>query len=170
MRPKEPWVQYEASDPLRYEARILAGRHAGVRAATTCEQELAGPLVGGFQIVIDGLAGLLAQFKSDGPPGFLLSDGCAIRRVSAGSDILDADGDDIAPTKLAVDCQIEHSQVASATLDLEFRPDRPDVFGTQWRLCSGHLTLVPGHSLKGRGGHSQLILHGHTPLLRGVEE
>src|SRR5229473_8404047 len=84
MRPKQPRVQADASDPLRYEARILAGRHAGVHAATPFEQELAGPLVGGLQIVIDGLAGLFAQFKSDGPPGFLLSDGCAIRRVPAG--------------------------------------------------------------------------------------
>src|SRR6266851_4578562 len=40
MRPKQPRVQADASDPLRYEARILAGRHAGVRAATPCEQEL----------------------------------------------------------------------------------------------------------------------------------
>jgi hypothetical protein len=59
-------------------------------------------------MVIDGLAGLLAQFKSDGPPGFLLPDGCAIRRVTADGDILDPDGNDITPTKLAVDRQIEH--------------------------------------------------------------
>jgi hypothetical protein len=32
-------------------------------------------------------------------------------------DILDPDSDDITATKFAVDCQIEHGQVASATLD-----------------------------------------------------
>jgi hypothetical protein len=94
------------------------------------EQELAGPLVGGLQIIIDGLAGLFAQLKSDGPPGFLLPDSCAIRRVAAGGDILDPDGDDVAATKLAVDCQIEHGEVASAALDLELCPDRPHVFGS----------------------------------------
>ena len=67
------------------------------------EQELAGPLVGGLQIIIDGLAGLVTQFKSDGPSGFLLSDGSAIRRVAASGDILDPDGDDITAAKLAVD-------------------------------------------------------------------
>ena len=55
-----------------------------------------------------------AQFKSHRPPGLLLPDHCAIRRVAAGGDVLDPDGDDIAPTKLAVDCQIEHGEVASA--------------------------------------------------------
>jgi hypothetical protein len=61
-------------------------------------------LVGTPAIGVD----LLAQFKSDRPPGFLLPDGCAIRRVTAGGDILDPDGNDITPTKLAVDRQIEH--------------------------------------------------------------
>src|SRR6202012_5603074 len=35
---------------------------------------------GGLWIIIDRLAGLLAQFKSDRPPGFLLPERCAIGR------------------------------------------------------------------------------------------
>src|SRR6266851_4206197 len=77
----------------------------------------------------DALTGLFAQLESDRPAGFLLSDSSAIRRVSAGSDILDPDGDDITATQLAVDRQVEHGEVASAAFDLKFRPDRPDVFG-----------------------------------------
>jgi hypothetical protein len=76
------------------------------------------------------LAGLFAQFKSDRPSGLLLSDRCAVRRVSARSDILDLDRDDVTATQLAVDRQIEHGKVPSAAFDLEFRPDRPDVFGS----------------------------------------
>jgi len=76
-----------------------------------------------------------------------LPDGCAIRRVSAGSDILDPDGDDITPTKLAVDCQIEHSQVASATFDLELRPDRPDMFGSKGWLAPVSFPLFHGTRL-----------------------
>jgi len=56
--------------------------------------------------VINGLAGLLAQFKSDRPPSFLLSNRCAIRRVAAGGDILDPDSDDVTAAKLAVDRQM----------------------------------------------------------------
>ena len=65
------------------------------------------------------------DFKSDWPPCFLLSDRCAIRRVSARSDILDSDRDDVTATQLAVDRQIEHGEVPSVAFDLEFRPDRP---------------------------------------------
>jgi hypothetical protein len=123
VRPKQPWVQPDAPDPLGNEARILACGHAGFGTTTTSEQELAGPFVVRLQIIIDGLAGLLAQFKSDGPAGFLLLDRCAIRRVPAGGDILDPDRDDVTATKLAVDRQVEHGEVASAAFDLEFRPD-----------------------------------------------
>jgi hypothetical protein len=59
-------------------------------------------------MIIDRLAGLFAQFKSDRPPSFSLPDRCTIRRISTGGDILDPDGDDVAATKFAVDCKIEH--------------------------------------------------------------
>ena len=67
----------------------MASCYTGFGTATTREQELAGPLIGRLEIISDGLAGLFTQFKSDRPPGFLLSDRCAIRRVAAGRDILD---------------------------------------------------------------------------------
>src|ERR1700737_1265401 len=175
MRPEQPRVQPDAADPLRYEARILARCHVAVGTTTAREQELTGPFVGGLQIVIDRLAGLLAQLKSDWPPSFLLPDRCAIRRVPAGGNILDPDGDDITAAQLAIDCQIEHGQVASAAFDLKFRPDRPDVFGSQRWLCPGQLALVPGQPFMRRRGSIYLILHGlllgyrageHVPLVR----
>jgi hypothetical protein len=51
------------------------------------EQELAGPFAGGLYVVIDRLASLFAQFKSNRAPCFLLADGCAIHRVSTCRDI-----------------------------------------------------------------------------------
>jgi hypothetical protein len=112
----------------------LASCYAGFGTATTREQALSGPLIGRLEIIIDGLAGLFTQFKSDRPTGFLLSYCCAIRRVPAGGDILDPDGNDVTATKLAVDRQIEHGVVTNSAFDLELRPDRPDVFGAQRRL------------------------------------
>jgi hypothetical protein len=96
-----------------------------------------------------------------------LSDGCAIGRVSACGDILDPNGNNITATKFAVDCQIEHGEVASAAFDLELCPDRPDVFGSQRWLCASQLSLVPRQSL-GRGGRIHLILH--VILLGSVTE
>jgi hypothetical protein len=64
--------------------------------------------------------------KSDGSPGFLLSGGCAIRCLATGGDILDPYGYNITPTKLAVDCQIEHGEVRSASSIWSFvRIDQP---------------------------------------------
>src|ERR1700730_2412854 len=164
MRPEQPRVQSNAPNPLANEPRILARCHVAVGTATAREQELTGPFVGCLEIVIDRLAGLLAQFKSDWPPGLLLQQSRSIRRVPADGDIPDPDGDDVTAAKLTVDRQIEHGEVASAAFDLEFRPDRPDVLGTQRRLCPGQLALIPRYSLRLRGG-VHLIWHGHTPRL-----
>jgi hypothetical protein len=110
-------------NPLRNEARILTRSHAAFGTTTTCEQELVGPFVGGPQIIIDRLPSLFGQFKSDWSPGLLLPHSCSVSRVSACSDILDLDCDDVTATKLAVDRQIEQCKVASSTFDLRFRPD-----------------------------------------------
>jgi len=88
-----------------------------------CEQELTRFFLGRLQIIVDRLAGLLAQFKSDRPSSLFLSDRGTICGVSARSDILHLDCDDVTATKLTVDCQIEHGKVASATFDLELRTD-----------------------------------------------
>src|SRR5260370_25679356 len=103
-------------------------------------------------MIVDGLAGLLTQFKSDGPRGFLLSNRCAVRRIAAGGDILDPDGDDVTAAKLAVDRQIEHSEVANSAFDLELRPDRPDGFWSQRWPCPCQPAFVPRHALVGRRG------------------
>jgi hypothetical protein len=108
--------------------------------------------------------GFARPIQSDRPPSFLLPDRCAIRRVSAGSDILYPDRDDITGTELAVDCQIEHGEIASAALDLELCADRLDVFGSQRWLCPGQFSPIPRYSLGLRVG-IHLVLHGHTPRL-----
>src|SRR3954469_17571840 len=143
MRPILPRIQPDTADPIRYQARILACGDACFGTATACEQELAGLFVGGLQIIIDRLASLFAQFKSDRSTGLLLTYSCAIRSVSASGDIVDFDRHDIAAAKLAVDRQIEHGEVSDAAFNLKLRPDRPDMFGPQWRLCSRQLALIP---------------------------
>src|SRR5260370_6681944 len=101
MRPERPRVQSEAAETCGDEAGILACCHIAVRTATAGEQELAGPFAGGPQIVIDRLAGLLAQFKSDQPPSFSFPDSCTIRPVAAPRDILHPDGGGITPHKVS---------------------------------------------------------------------
>lgn len=45
---KQPRIQADATDPFRYEARILAGAYVGIWTAAPLEQEIAGPLVDGL--------------------------------------------------------------------------------------------------------------------------
>jgi hypothetical protein len=102
-------------------------------------------------VVNDGLAGLLAQFKSDRPPGFLLSNRCTIGRLAAG-----ATSTLIATTsqprsretaKLAVDRQVEPRKATNSVFDLQLRPDLPDAFWSQRRICPFQLAFVPRHAL-----------------------
>ncbi|MBT1517034.1 hypothetical protein KIP88_42420 [Bradyrhizobium sp. SRL28] len=91
----------------RFRSNPTRAGHIGAllccgRIATAGEQEFAGSFGSGLEIVINRLTGLLAQFKSDGTPGFLLTNRCAIRRVSASGDILDPDGNDITAPKLSI--------------------------------------------------------------------
>jgi hypothetical protein len=118
VRSKEVCVQPDAGNPRRDKPCVLPRRHAPCRATATGEQKLARFLAGDPYIVLDHLAGLLRQFEPDGLPGLLLSHLRPINCVPARSDILDFEGDDIAPTQLTVDGQIEHRQVARSLLDL----------------------------------------------------
>jgi hypothetical protein len=59
------------------KAAYVRGRSCSFQDATIRKQEFAGSLVGGLQIIVDGLAGMFALFKSNGPPRILLPDGCA---------------------------------------------------------------------------------------------
>ena len=129
----------------------MAGRHIGLRTTTTREKVLAGSLVGGPQVIIDSLAGLLAQFESDGPPSFLLSNRCAICRVATTGDILDSNGDDVAAAKLAVDCQIEHREVPNSAYDLELVRMDQTCLGRSGGFAPVSLPLFEGTRLWGVG-------------------
>jgi len=129
----------------------VARCHAAFCTAATSEQELAGPLVGDFQIVIDGLAGLFGQFKSDWPSRLLLSQPLHGPPCIARSDILDLDRDDVTATELAVDRQIEHGEVPSAAFDLELVRIDQTCLGRSGGFAPVTLPLFQGNRLWGVG-------------------
>jgi hypothetical protein len=73
------------------------------------------------QVIINRLAGLFDQFKPDWSYGLHLPHNCPVRRVAVRT--FDFHCDDVTAAKLAVDREIERSQVAGAAIDLKFRPD-----------------------------------------------
>jgi hypothetical protein len=78
----------------------MARGDALLGTVTACEQELAGFPFGGLQTIIDRLASLFAQFKSDRSTGLLLPYICAIRSAFARRNIVDFDRHDTAAAKL----------------------------------------------------------------------
>ena len=87
---------------------------------------------------------MIGEFEAHWPARLFLANCGAVERVSAGGDILDTDGHDIAAAELAVDREVEEGQIAFAVLDLKPRPDGPNLAGPQRWLWADELPLVPG--------------------------
>jgi CubicO group peptidase (beta-lactamase class C family) len=68
--------------------------------------------------------------------------------------------------QLAIDCKIEQCEVTRASVDLELRPNGPDVTRPQRRLRPYQLPLVPGRtaSVLSRAGRF-IVVHGQSPRL-----
>lgn len=62
-------------------------------------------------MLVDRLAGLFGDFELDGPASLPLADGCAVHGIAVRGDILDLQAHDITTAKLAVDREIEQSQI-----------------------------------------------------------
>jgi hypothetical protein len=72
----------------------------------------------------------------------------ACERVSVRGNVFDLDRNDIAPSQLAIDCEIEHRQIAGSLLDLQLGPNGPDVPCEQRRFRPDQLSFVPGRALR----------------------
>jgi hypothetical protein len=53
--------------------------------------------------------------------------------------------DDVTPSKLAVDREIEHGQVTFLAVHLQLGADRPYVLGLQRRPGADDFSLIPGN-------------------------
>lgn len=138
-------IETDACDPLLHQSSILPCRQAA-SIASTCEQELTRLASRQAQVLIERLSGLVSQLEPNWPAGLLLPDGRPVHRVSTRGDVIDANGNNIAAAKLAIDRQVEESKVAFLAINLELRSDRSDVARSQRRFCADELPIVPGHS------------------------
>jgi hypothetical protein len=111
--------------PLLHEAGILAGSQTSRSIATSGEEHLAGLATRRSQVLIDRHRCLVGQLEPDRSTGFSLPNRCAIHRVPARRHVVDADGNYLAATQLAVDRQVEQSKVARASLGANLTKRRP---------------------------------------------
>jgi hypothetical protein len=94
----------------------------------------------------DRLAGLVGQLELHRLLGLVLEDDGAVRDGAAVGDIADTQRDQVAAAQLAVDREVEKSEVAQPLGELQADPDRPDLADLQRRLRAGQLALVPGRT------------------------
>lgn len=70
--------------------------------------------------------------------------------------VSDVQADEVAATKFAVDCQVEHGEVANRMLVLKMNADCPDVLQLEGWLWAHEPPLVPGFTLVD-GFHHRLL-------------
>jgi hypothetical protein len=103
MRPKEASVQTDAGNPFADQSGVLSRRYRSIPTTTTAEEELTGLFIGGSDVTVDRLSGLLRHLEPDRLAGLLLAHGCLIDRVTMRSNVLDPQADDVASSELAID-------------------------------------------------------------------
>jgi hypothetical protein len=144
VRSKEPRIQANACYPGRDQASVLSGRDGAVRPATARKQVVADVPSRDFQVRIYCFPGLLCEFELHGVSCLALADAGSISRYAVGSNVLDFNADDVTPSQLAVDSNVEHRKIACLAVDLKLGTDRPHVLGPQGRLGTDQFALVPG--------------------------
>ena len=123
MGAKELGIESNAGNPFGDEPRILARRHALPNTASPIEQKFAALFARGFQIVVDGLAGLIRHFELDWATRLLLPYCRTVNCVPVRRNVVDFEGHNVATPKLAIDGQIEHGQVTGSSLDQQSGAD-----------------------------------------------
>ena len=79
---EQAWVEPDAGDPLADQPSILPCGNSSVAAATAGKEVLTRLLVGGSDVVVDCLTGLLGHLEPDRLAGLLLAHRRAIDGMS----------------------------------------------------------------------------------------
>src|SRR5258705_11127195 len=142
MRTERQRIETDAGDPLADQPRILSRRQPTPAAATPSEKEVASFPACQTQIIIKGLTRLLGQLEPDWSTCLLLPDCCTVKSVAIRRHIIDPNCYNITASQFAVDREVEHREVACASLDLQLRPNRPDMALSQRRVPPSPLSLL----------------------------
>ena len=104
----------------------------------------------------DGGSGRFCQLELNRSLRLSLNNYRSGQYLGAVRDVADAQIDEIAAAQLAVNREVEHSQVSYLMCVLELNPDRPDVLRLQRRLLTDKFAFVPGFPMLS-GFHFRLL-------------
>lgn len=96
---------------------------------------------------VKALTSMFRDLELNRPLGLLLHDGGSRGHMASVADILHLQSREIARSKLAIDCEIEHRKFPDVRRHLKSRSDRPNFSEPQRRLLSNEFALVPWHAM-----------------------
>ena len=100
----------------------------------------------------DQSSGVFRDFELNRAARLALDDRYAFADTIADNELGDPRTDEVAAPQLAVDGEIEQSEIAKVASEFEARTDRPDLFRQQRPFLAGEPAKVPGASLRFDGG------------------
>jgi hypothetical protein len=124
-------------------SRAYCSRQPMWTIATTGEEELIRLASGQAQVLVDGRTGLVCELEPYRPARLALPNGCPIDGIPTRCHVIHAYGHEITSAQLAVDGEVEQSEVALSIRRLQLCPDGPNMAGPQRRLCANQLALIP---------------------------
>jgi hypothetical protein len=105
-------IETDACDPITDQPCILSRRQATFNTASSSEQELPWAPARNTKMLVDCLTRLLGQLETHRAPSFLLANRRTVEGVAIGGHVVDADSHHVTATQLAVDGEVEESQIA----------------------------------------------------------
>ena len=137
-------IQPNRAKPRCQQSSVLARRHGPLSIDPTRKEWLALVQILLLQPAPHSLAGLLCDLELNRAAGLPLHDRGSGSHPPTERYIVDPERDEVTGSQLAVEGQIEQSQIPGAMSNLEPDPNGPDLFGIQRRLGSNQLARFQG--------------------------
>jgi hypothetical protein len=137
-------VEPRTLDPGMDDASVLPGREVRLGSEPAREQVAPLPEFDLRQPITDRGPSLLRDFELDGSPCLFLNQGDSVPHPAAGAYVVDLQADEIAASELAVDREVEQSEISFPALQLKPNANGPDIFRLERALLADQAALVPG--------------------------
>src|SRR6202045_5402660 len=144
-------VEPRTLHPGMDDASVLPGREVRLGSETAREQIASIPEFDLRQPILDRGPSLLRDFELDRSPCLFLDHGATAPHPAAGAYVVDLQTDEIAASELAVDREVEQSEISFPALQLKPNANGPDIFRLERALLPGQAALVPGSPLARNG-------------------
>jgi hypothetical protein len=162
MRAEGRVVHPGALNPAMHDAGVLAGGDMRLIVDAARKDLKASICRARIQPVLQRTPGLFRDLELNRTAGLVLDDRCSISHATAGGDVVDPKAEEIAAAQLAVDGEIEHRQIAFATLNLKSDPNGPDLFRPKGTLLANETAFVP-YDARRRAVYFDFGGHGRSP-------